>query len=149
MANPNKRTYAKVVKIVEWVLLALSVAVILYGFIAGFEANGAKAVDVMLYWAYALVVVALLAILILGVGASAARSKRSAIVIAGVLVGACALVAIAYVLAPGTEAIGLVGEQPSAGTLKLTDTVMILTYVAVIAAVISILVSAVVNAIRK
>jgi len=149
MANPNKRTYAKVVKIIEWVLIAISIAVIGYGIFAGFEANGAKAIDLMLYWAYALVVIALIVIIILGVGASAARSKKSAISIVGVLVGAAALVAIAYVLAPGTEALGLVGEQPSAGTLKLTDTVMNLTYVAVAAAVVSILVSAVVNAIRK
>jgi len=149
MANPNKRTYAKVVKIVEWVLIALSVAVIGFGCIAGFTANDAQAIDFMLFWAYALVVIALVAILILGVGANAARSKKSALTLVGVLVGAAALVAIAYVLAPGTEAVGLVGEQPSAGTLKITDTVMNLTYIAVAAAVVSIIVSAIVNAIRK
>ncbi|MBQ0044612.1 MAG: hypothetical protein KBT05_06295 [Bacteroidales bacterium] len=149
MANPNKRTYAKVVKIVEWLLLAVSVAIILFGVFAGFESNGAKAIDLMLYWAYALVVIALVAIIILGVGANAARSKKSAISIVGVLVGVCALVAIAYVLAPGSEAIGLVGEQPSATTLKLTDTVMNLTYIAAAAAVVSIVASAIINAIRK
>ena len=149
MANPNKRTYATAVKIIEWVLLAISVAIILFGAFTGFESNSGKAIDLMLFWAYALVAIALIAIIILGVGANAARSKKSAISIVSVLVGACALVAIAYVLAPGSEAMGLVGEQPSATTLKLTDTIMNLTYIAAAAAVVSIVASAIINAIRK
>ena len=149
MADPKKRTYAKVVKFVEWALILVSLVVILYGVITGFTSYDGMAIDLMLYWAYALVAISLLAIVILGIGASAVRSRKSAITLAGVLVGAAVIIAIAYVLAPGSEAMGLVGEQPEHNVLKLTDTILNLTYFACGAAILAILASAIVNAIRK
>lgn len=149
MAEPNKRTYAKVVKIAEWALLAISVIVILFGAFTGFESHNGRAIDLLLFWAYALVGISILAILVLGIGASAARSKKAAISLAAVVVGAVVIVAIAYLLAPASEAMGIVGEQPTHAVLKLTDTVLNLTYFACGAAVLAIIASAIVNAIRK
>ena len=146
MADPKKRTYAKVVKFVEWALILVSLVVILYGVITSHDG---MAIDLMLYWAYALVAISLLAIVILGIGASAVRSRKSAITLVGVLVGAAVIIAIAYVLAPGSEAMGLVGAQPEHNVLKLTDTILNLTYFACGAAILAILASAIVNAIRK
>jgi len=149
MADPKKRTYAKVVKIVEWALIAISLVVILYGVFAGFTSRDGLAIDLMLYWAYTLVAISLIAIVILGIGASAVRSRKSAITLAAVLVGTVAIIAIAYVLAPGADAMGLVGEQPTQSVLKFTDTVLNLTYLACGAAILAIVASAIVNAIRK
>ena len=47
---------------------------------------------------------------------------------------------IVYLIAPGTPAQGLTVDQPSAGTLKLTDTVLYLAYFLAILAVIAIIV---------
>ena len=47
---------------------------------------------------------------------------------------------VVYLIAPGTEAKGLLIEQPAKGTLKLTDTVLYLAYLLAIAAAVSIIV---------
>jgi len=148
MANKNSN-YAKVAKIAEWVLLAIGVAITIYGSVCGWTAKEGVAIDIMLYWAYALVVIALLAIIILGICASAARSKRAAITIVAVLVGAVVLIGGAYLLAPASPAVGYVGVEPSFLELKLTDTMLNLTYLSCGLAVIAIIYSAISNALRK
>ena len=65
------------------------------------------------------------------------------------LVVIAAIVAVAYVLAPGTPAIGYLGEPVSDGTLKLTDTVLNLTYFAFGASVLALVVGWIVSATRK
>lgn len=141
--------YTKVCKWISWVLLLAGVAVSIYGFVVGFETNEGTPVDTLLYWTYAMVGLALAAIILVGLYVNATINPKSLLKIVLVLVGAAAIVAIAYVLAPGTPAIGYLGEPVSDGTLKFTDTILNLTYFAFFAAVASILGGSIIAAVRK
>jgi len=142
--------YKKIVKYLMWALLIISVAVVAWGSLKGLTANGGQPIDVLLYWTYALVALSIAIILVFGIGISASQSKKALLKIVLVLVGLVAVVALAYVLAPGTPAVGLVTDTPvTDGQLKLTDTVLNLTYFSSVAAIIAILFSAIVGAVRK
>ena len=65
------------------------------------------------------------------------------------LVAIAAVIAVAYVLAPGTPAVGYLGDPVSDGTLKLTDTVLNLTYFTFGASILALVVGWIVGAIRK
>ena len=56
--------YAKIIKIVLWVLMILSICVLVWGFFTGFEANDGAATNVLLYWAYIVGGAAILAIIV-------------------------------------------------------------------------------------
>ena len=139
-------------KIVKWVLAALfvlGVVISLYGFVVGFETNGNAPVDVLLYCTYAYAGVALAAVLagVVVIGGINNPKMLLKLLIGLVVVGA--VVAGAYFLAPGTPAVGYLGEPVSDGTLKLTDTVLILTYLAFGASIVALIVGWVVGATRK
>ncbi len=139
-------------KIAKWVLAALFVvgAVIsLYGFVVGFETNGSSPVDVLLYCTYAYAGVALAAVFagVVVIGGINNPKMLVKLLIGLVVVGA--IVAGAYFLAPGTPAVGYLGEPVTDGTLKLTDTVLILTYLAFGASIAALVVGWVVGATRK
>ena len=121
------------------VLILISVALLVWGFAVGFEANGGKAVEVLLYWTYAMVCIALVSWVVIGLIVSAKNNPKSLVKMAIVVVGIAALVLICYLLAAGKPAMGMLA-QPSAGTLKLTDTILNLTYVVGAAAIIAIIV---------
>lgn len=140
--------YAKIIKIVEWVLLAIGVLLAVFGFVYGFVANDGLATDILLYCAYALVAVAILAVICLGLYFTIKQNPKSLIKMGVGLVVAAAIVGVAYLLAPGTEAVGS-AVQASAGMLKFTDTILNITYFCCGAAVVAILVGAVVNAVRN
>ena len=65
------------------------------------------------------------------------------------LVVIAAIVAGAYFLAPGTPAVGYLGEPVSDNVLKLTDTILNLTYLLCGGAVLSLVVGAVLTTIKK
>ena len=65
------------------------------------------------------------------------------------LVAIVAVVAVAYVLAPGTPAVGYLGEPVSDSTLKLTDTMLNLTYFLFGGALLALVAGWVIGAIRK
>ena len=133
-----------------WVLLLVSVAVSIYGFAVGFESNDAQPVDVVLYWAYALVGIAVVSAVIVSVVINALNNPKSLISLGVILLAAAVVIGGAYLLAPGSPAVGLVSaELPSAGTLKLTDTILNLTYLACGAAVLSVVVGEIVALFRK
>ena len=139
-------------KIVKWVLAALfvvGVVISLYGFVVGFETNGNSPVDVLLYGTYAYAGVALLAVLmgVVVIGGINNPKMLLKMLIGLVVVGA--VVAGAYFLAPGTPAVGYLGEPVTDGTLKLTDTVLILTYLAFGASIVALIVGWAVGATRK
>lgn len=140
--------YAKIIKIVEWVLLGIGVVLAVFGFAYGFVANDGLATDILLYCAYALVAVAILAVICLGLYFTIKQNPKSLIKMGVGLVVAAAIVGVAYLLAPGTEAVGS-AVQASAGMLKFTDTILNITYFCCGAAVVAILVGAVVNAVRN
>ena len=139
-------------KIVKWVLVALFIVGIVfsvYGFIVGFEANGNAAVDNILYCAYAFAAIALFAVLLGVVVIGGINSPKSLLKLLGGLIAIAAIVAVAYVLAPGTPAVGYLGDPVSEGTLKLTDTVLNLTYFTFGLSILALVVGWIVGAVRK
>ena len=143
------KNYGKIFKILMWVLMIISVALLVWGFIVGFESNDGNAVEVLLYWAYVMVAIAIIACLIVGLIISIKNNPKALIKYGIVLAAAAVLCLIAYVLAPGSEAIGYTGEPVSAGTLKLTDSILNLTYICGGAAILSIIVGEIFMAVRN
>lgn len=141
--------YAKVIKWISWALFILGVVASFYGFIVGFETSGNAPVDTMLYCAYAMVAIALVAVLLGAVVISAINNPKSLLKLGIFLVAAALIIAGAYLLAPGTPAVGYLGEPVSDMTLKLTDTILNLTYLSCGLAIISIIAGAIVTATRK
>ena len=141
--------YAKVIKWISWVLFILGVVVSVYGFIVGFDSNGDAPVDAMLYYAYAMVVIALVAVILGAVVITAINNPKSLLKLGLYLVGAAVIIAGAYFLAPGTPAVGYLGAPVSDATLKCTDTLLNLTYLCCGLSVVSIIVGAIVAAARK
>ncbi|MDO5442693.1 MAG: hypothetical protein Q4G10_03390 [Bacteroidia bacterium] len=131
------------------VLILISVAILIWGFATGFEANDAKAVETLLYWAYIMIGLALVACIIVGLIISVKNDPKCLVKYGLVLAGAAVLCLISYVLAQGNPAHGLTTEQPSAMTLKLTDALLILTGIAGAGAILSIVVGEIVMAIRN
>ncbi|MBQ8808993.1 MAG: hypothetical protein IJZ69_01510 [Bacteroidales bacterium] len=139
-------------KIIKWVLAVLFVVGIVfsfYGFLVGFESNGNAPVDNMLYCAYAFAAVAILAVLFGVVVIGGMNNPKSLLKLLLGIVAIAAVVAVAYVLAPGTPAVGYLGDPVSDGTLKLVDTVLNLTYLLFGAAILSLVVGWIVGATRK
>ena len=118
-------------KIIKWVLVALFVIGALLsvlGFAIGFEANGDAPVDIMLYCAYAYALIAIAAVLFGVVVVGGMNEPKSLIKLGVGIVAIAVVVVLAWLLAPGTPAVGYLGEPVSEGTLKLTDTILNLTY---------------------
>ena len=139
-------------KIVKWVLAALfAVGVVFsfYGFAVGFETNGNAPVDNMLYCAYAFALVTILAVVFGVVVIGGINNPKSLLKLLLGLVAGGAIVAVAYVLAPGTPAIGYLGNPVSDGTLKLVDTVLNLTYFFFGGALLTLVAGWIIGAIRK
>ena len=118
-------------KIIKWILLALFIvgaALSFYGFGVGFESNGNAPVDNILYCAYGFAVLTIAAVFFGVVVIGGLNNPKSLLKLLIGLVVIAAVVAGAYLLAPGTPAVGYLGEPVSDGTLKLTDTILNLTY---------------------
>ena len=139
-------------KIVKWVLAALfAVGVVFsfYGFAVGFESNGNAPVDNILYCAYAFALVTILAVVFGVVVIGGINNPKSLLKLVLGIVAGGAIIAVAYVLAPGTPAIGYLGEPVSDGTLKLVDTVLNLTYFLFGGALLTLVAGWIIGAIRK
>jgi len=132
----------KLNKIFKWGLVALiliSVAILVWGFAVGFETNDAKAVDVLLNWAYIMLGLALCAWIIIGLIVSVKNDPKSLVKMGVALVGVVAVVAVAFLLAKGNPVPGA-ALTSTPGELKLTDTILNLTLIAGIGAVLAIIV---------
>ena len=139
-------------KIIKWVLAVLFVVGIVfsfYGFAIGFESNANAPVDNILYCAYAFAAVTVLAVVFGVVVIGGINNPKSILKLLLGVVAIVAVVAAAYMLAPGTPAVGYLGTPVSDGTLKLTDTVLNLTYLLFGAAILSLVVGWIVSATRK
>ena len=139
-------------KIIKWVLAVLFVVGIVfsfYGFAVGFESNGNAPVDNILYCAYAFAAITILAVLFGVVVIGGMNNPKSLLKLLLGIVAIVAVVAVAYVLAPGTPAVGYIGDPVSDGTLKLVDTVLNLTYLLFGAAILSLVIGWFVGATRK
>jgi len=139
-------------KIIKWVLVALFVIGVVasfYGFAVGFEQNGNAPVDVMLYCAYAFALIAILAVLFGVVVIGGINNPKSLLKLGLGVVAIAVIIGGAYMLAPGTPAVGYLGEPVSDGTLKLTDTILNLTYLLFGGALAALVVGWVIGATRK
>ena len=139
-------------KIIKWFLLALFIVGAVfsfYGFAVGFDTNGDAAVDNMLYCAYIYAGIALAAVVLGVVVIGGINNPKTLLKLFAGLVVVAAIIAGAYFLAPGTPAVGYLGEPVSDMTLKLTDTMLNLTYLLCGGAVLSLIVGAIVSAVRK
>ena len=139
-------------KIIKWLLLALFIVGAVfsfYGFAVGFDSNADAPVDNMLYCTYAFAGIALLAVVFGVVVIGGINNPKSLLKMLLGLVVIGGIAAVAYVLAPGTPAVGYLGEPVSDGTLKLTDTVLNLTYFTFGASILALVVGWIVGAIRK
>ena len=146
MENP---LYAKIFKWVSWALLIISVGLAVWAF-TQFGGDGKEgAVNTILVWAYIMLGIALIAVLCVGLYISATTDPKSLVRI-GIGLGAAAVLGlVAYFLASGAPAIGFTGTKPpTASELKLTDTVLNLTYILGGAAIFAIIVGEVISAIR-
>ena len=132
-------------KIFKWgmvVLILISVAIVVWGFSAGF-AQGMEALpptNVLLNWAYIMLGIALFCWIVVGLVISIKNDPKSIVKMGVVLLGIAAICAIAYFLAKGNPVPGYTGTPVSEGMLKLTDTILILTAIAGIGAIIAIIV---------
>ena len=139
-------------KIIKWVLVALfviGVVLSFLGFAVGFEKAGNAPVDVMLYCAYAYALVAIIAVVFGVVVIGGINDPKSLIKLGIGIVAIAAIVLCAWLLAPGTPAVGYLGEPVSDGTLKLTDTILNLTYLAMGAALLALVTGWIIGATRK
>ena len=139
-------------KIIKWVLAALFVLGVVfsfYGFAVGFEANGNAPVDNMLYCAYAYAAATIAAVLFGVVVIGGINNPKTLLKLFAGLVAIAAIIVVAYILAPGTPAVGYLGEPVSDGTLKLTDTILNLTYLLFGASILSLVAGWIIGATRK
>lgn len=132
----------KLFKILMLVLILVSVGLLVWGSVVGFTTNDGQAVDVLFYWAYVMVGLAVASWVLVGLVLMAKNNPKSLIKVGIVLVVAAALAFVAYLLAPGNPAVGRENISPAdtLATLKLTDTVLNLTYFAGAAAVVAIII---------
>ena len=144
------KNYGKFFKILMVVLLVISVAILVYGFVAGFETNGARNTDLLLYWAYAMLLFTLISVIVIGAIISFKNNPKSIIKLLIGLVAVAAVCFVAYLLAPGKPAVGIIEtEQPTHTTLVLTDTLLNLTYFAGAVAILSIIAGEIRMRVRK
>ena len=146
MENP---LYAKIFKWISWALLIISVGLAVWAF-TQFNGSGEdRAVNTILVWAYIMLGIALVAVLCMGLYISATTNPKSLARIGIGLGAAAVLCLVAYLLASGAPAIGFTGATPpTASELKLTDTVLNLTYILGGAAILAIICGEIMSAIR-
>ena len=144
----EKQLYAKIFKWTSVVLLVVSVALLVWAFLAGFKKDEGAAVELMLKWAYVMLGLALVAVLLVGLILTAVNNPKSLIKILLVVVGVAVVVGIAYLLAPGQQPLAYNGPVVGKTDLALTETVLNLAYILGGAAVLSIIVAEIVGAIR-
>ena len=139
-------------KIIKWVLVALFVVGVVLsflGFAVGFEKAGNAPVDVMLYCAYAYALVAIIAVVFGVVVIGGINDPKSLIKLGIGIVAIAAIVLCAWLLAPGPPAVGNLGEPVSDGTLKLTDTILNLTYLLFGGSIVALIAGWIIGATRK
>lgn len=138
--------FEKIIKIMLWVLMIASTAITVWGFAVGF--NDAS-VDTLLYWAYVLVIIGIAAAVLFGIAISAINNPKNLIKMGIELVAVVVVVGAVYFLSSGAPAQGYTGPEVSPMTLKLTDTLLNLTYILCAMAFVAILGGGIYNAIRN
>ena len=144
----ENQKYAKLTKILLWVLMILSICVLVWGWFTGFEAKDGAATNVLLYWAYIVLGIALFAVICVGLYITATTNPKGLVKIGIAVVAAAVLFGICYLLASGAPALNC-SKPTTPGELKLTDTILNLAYLVGGAAILSIIVGEVMMTIRN
>ena len=135
----------KIIKWITWALMAVGVVLT----VLVFTMNGSDlSVNLLLYWTYVMVALAIASI-VYGLVRDTLVNPKFLKTLGIVLGGAVVIVGLAVLLAPGTPAVGYVGAPVTDGELKLTDTILNLTYFSVAAAIVSVIVAAVMDNVKK
>ncbi|MCI1639894.1 MAG: hypothetical protein LKI42_01295 [Bacteroidales bacterium] len=93
---------------------------------------------------------AAIAIVVIGGIAITAANNPKALIKMGIgLIVVAAICVIAYATASGSQAVGLVGDQPGHFALKLSDTILNLTYFISAVAILAIVVGEIISSIRN
>ena len=132
----------KIFKLGLVVLILISVAILVWGFVSGFN-NGSEALpatNTLLTWAAIMIGVALFCWIVIGLIISVINDPKSLIKMGIVLVGVVAVALVAYLLAKGNPVPGYTGPAVSQGMLKLTDTILTLTAIAGVGAILAIII---------
>ena len=136
----------KLAKYLKWILLGISAILLVVFFLLPHNSASDAMVDTYIFWAYILVAITLvlvLAFLLIDVS----KSKKSLIAFLAIIVGAVALVAICWMLAPGGEVTTNAAYTPQVS--KFSDAALYVTYVMVAASILAIVASAISNAIKN
>lgn len=134
---------SKFVKYILYVLFAVSAV-----FIIAFFINQDAVLDAFLYYTYALVGIAIIAAIglpLIHMISNPKGLKKMMISLALVVV----FVAVSYALASSEPLAAKINIEPSAQTLRLTDTGLILTYILAAVAFISILSGGIIKLVRN
>ena len=143
------KNYSKIFKWLMIALIVVSVVLLVLGFVKGFEANDGQAVENLLRWGYVMLGLAVVAAIIVSAIVGFINNPKSVIKLLIGLVAVAAVCFVVYLISKGNPAVGLTVDQPSASTLKLTDTILNLTYLVGGVAIASIIVGEVISAIRN
>jgi len=134
----------KIFKLGMVLLIIVSIAILVWGFVSGFaQGTGADAValpptNVLLTWAAIMILLALFAWIVIGLLVNIKNDPKSLVKMGIGLVGVAALCLVAFLFAKGNPAIGTT-KVVSAGMLKLTDTILNLTMIVGIGAILAII----------
>ena len=136
----------KLNKIFKWgmvVLIIISIALLVWGFVSGFETSTHEALpptNALLTWAGIMIGIALFCWIVVGLIVSIMNDPKSLVKMGIALVAIAALCLVAFLLAKGNPVPGYTGKEIPAGQLKLTDTILILTAIAGVGAICAIIV---------
>ena len=133
----------KIFKITGWVLGLLGIVFGILAFV-----NEGSSVDLLLRYTYFLFFAAVVIWIGLAIFIAGRNNPKNLLKASGVVVGVTALVVQGDVVSAGAPALN-VKTQPTPQWLKLTDTMLLLTYVLGGAAIIAIIVGAVRDAINN
>lgn len=112
--------------------------------------TGNTSVNTIMAGTYVMIGIALLSLFIIIFIVSGINSPMSLVKVLIALIVIGALIGGAYAIAPGTELTQFHGDvPPTAGDLKLTDTVLYLAYLAFGATIVALITSWIVGAVRK
>ena len=131
----------KIFKLGMVVLILISVAILVWGFSAGFAIGdeALPATNVLLTWAAIMIGIALFCWIVIGLIISVKNDPKSIVKMGIVLVGIAVVCLLAYLLAKGDPVPGA-AVTATAGELKLTDTILNLTLIAGVGAIVAIIV---------
>jgi len=143
------KNYGLIFKIIELVLIVVSFGLLVWGFAVGFESKDNLPVEVLLKWAYIMVALALVSILIISLAIGIINDPKILVKYGLVLAGIAVFCLVSYLLAKGNPAVGLTIEQPSPAKLKLIDSVLNLTYIIGALSILSIVFGEIILAFRN